>query len=50
MYSSPHLKGETEPVSEVMCLIDFRVPDDGQTPETGGSACYKPSRELYRIY
>jgi hypothetical protein len=31
---SPHLKRETDPVSETLCILVFRIPDDGQIPET----------------
>jgi hypothetical protein len=29
-----HLKTETGPVSEMLFIIIFRTPDDGQSPET----------------
>jgi hypothetical protein len=33
--SSPiHLRTETDPVSETLCLLVSRIPDDGQGPET----------------
>jgi hypothetical protein len=30
---SPHLNTETDPVSETLCFLVFRIPDDGQTAE-----------------
>jgi hypothetical protein len=31
--SSPeNLRTETDPVSELLCFLDFRIPDNGQTP------------------
>jgi hypothetical protein len=35
--SPPHLKAETDPVSETLCLRDFRIPDNGQSPKTSNS-------------
>jgi hypothetical protein len=32
--SSPHLRTETSSVSETLCFLVFRIPDDGQSPET----------------
>jgi hypothetical protein len=32
--SSLHLRMETDPVSETLCFLVFRVPDDGQSPHT----------------
>jgi hypothetical protein len=29
---SPHLRTETEPVSEMLCFLVFRILDDGQSP------------------
>jgi hypothetical protein len=31
---SPHLKIETVPVSETVCFLVFRIPDDGQRSES----------------
>jgi hypothetical protein len=31
---SPHLRTDTDPVSETLCFLVFRVPDDEQSPET----------------
>jgi hypothetical protein len=31
---SQHLRTETRPVSETLCFIVFRIPDDGHGPET----------------
>jgi hypothetical protein len=28
----PHLMTEKDPVSETLCFLDFRIPDDGQNP------------------
>jgi hypothetical protein len=33
MSPSPHLKTETDPVSERLCSTVLRIPDDGQSPE-----------------
>jgi hypothetical protein len=30
---SPHLKTETEPVSETLCFLVFEIPGDIQGPE-----------------
>jgi hypothetical protein len=30
----PHLRTETDPVSETLCFLVFRIPDDGQSSET----------------
>jgi hypothetical protein len=32
--SYPHLKTETDPVSETLWFLVFRIPDDEQSPET----------------
>jgi hypothetical protein len=45
--SSIHLRTETDPVSETLCFLDFRVPDDGQSPN---NECYTPQSEPFRIY
>jgi hypothetical protein len=29
-----HLWTETDPVSETLCFLVYRIPDDGQSPET----------------
>jgi hypothetical protein len=29
-----HLRTETDPVSEMLCFLVFRIPDAGQSPET----------------
>jgi hypothetical protein len=29
----PHLKTETDPVSETLCFLVSRIPDDGQSPK-----------------
>jgi hypothetical protein len=29
-----HLRTETDPVSETLCFLAYRIPDDGQSPET----------------
>jgi hypothetical protein len=31
---STDLKTETDPVSEMLCFLVFRIPDDGQSPGT----------------
>jgi hypothetical protein len=28
------LKTDTDPVSEMLCFLIFRIPDEGQSPET----------------
>jgi hypothetical protein len=30
----PHLGKKTDPVSETLCLLVSRIPDDGQSPKT----------------
>jgi hypothetical protein len=30
----PHLRTETDPVSETSCFLFSRIPDDGKSPET----------------
>jgi hypothetical protein len=30
----PNLRMETDPVSETLCFLVFKIPDDGQIPET----------------
>jgi hypothetical protein len=32
--SPNHLRTETDAVSETLCFLIFRIPDDGQSPET----------------
>jgi hypothetical protein len=32
--SLPSLRRKTDPVSETLCFPVFRIPDDGQSPET----------------
>jgi hypothetical protein len=32
--SPPHLRTEIDPVSEALCFLVFRIPDDGRSPET----------------
>jgi hypothetical protein len=32
--SSPHLRTETDPLSETLCFLVSRIPDDGQSPKT----------------
>jgi hypothetical protein len=36
MYASPfpHLRTETDPVSEALCFLVFRIPRNGSSPET----------------
>jgi hypothetical protein len=29
-----HLRTQTDPVSETSCFLDFRIPDDGESPQT----------------
>jgi hypothetical protein len=29
----PHLRTETDPVSEMLCFLVFRIPDNGQSPK-----------------
>jgi hypothetical protein len=31
---APHLRTETDPVSETLCFLVSRIPDDGQSPKT----------------
>jgi hypothetical protein len=30
----PHLRTNTDPVSEMLCSLVSRIPDDGRTPKT----------------
>jgi hypothetical protein len=30
----PHLRNETDPISEALCFLVSRIPDDGQSPKT----------------
>jgi hypothetical protein len=32
--SVPHLRMDTDPVSEMLCFLVFRIPDDGHSPKT----------------
>jgi hypothetical protein len=32
--SSPHLRMETDPLSETFCFLVSRIPHDGQNPNT----------------
>jgi hypothetical protein len=34
VFLPPHLRTETYPVSKMLYFIVFRIPDDGQNPET----------------
>jgi hypothetical protein len=34
MSPSTYLKAETDQVSKTLCFLVFRIPDDGQIPET----------------
>jgi hypothetical protein len=31
---SPHVRTETDPISEMSCSLVFRIPDNGQSPKT----------------
>jgi hypothetical protein len=45
--SPPHLRVETDPVSETLCFLVFIILDDGQSPETH---CRKPSDSTYSVF
>jgi hypothetical protein len=45
MSDSPHLGEETDPISETLCFLAFRIPDAGHIPE-----CYTPQSEPRRFY
>jgi hypothetical protein len=34
MSHPPHLITEIDPISEKLCFLVFRIPDDGQSPES----------------
>jgi hypothetical protein len=42
--TSPHLRMETDPVSETLCSLLFRIPDNGQSKKSYNSS------EPFRIY
>jgi hypothetical protein len=47
----PHLKTETDPVSETLSSLVYRIPDDGQSPKNPVTLkCYTQSSEPFRIY
>jgi hypothetical protein len=47
----PHLRSETDPVSETSCFIFSRIPDDGERESKNLVAvCYTPSSKPSRIY
>jgi hypothetical protein len=41
---------ETDPVSEMLCSLVFRLQGDGQVQKPRNSECYTPSSEPFRIY
>jgi hypothetical protein len=43
----PHLRTETDPVSETLCFSEYRTMDIVQKP--GNSECYTPSSEPFSI-
>jgi hypothetical protein len=46
--SPPHLRTETDPVSETLCSLVFRIPDDRQSlKEPSNSECYTLSSEPF---
>jgi hypothetical protein len=44
----PHLRTETDPVSETSCSLEYRTMDKVQNP--GNPKCYTPSSGPFRIY
>jgi hypothetical protein len=48
---APHLRTETNPVSETLCFLVSRIPDDVKSPKKpSNSEWYTPSSEPFRIY
>jgi hypothetical protein len=46
----PHLRTETDPVSEMLSSLVPRIPDDGQSKKPSNSKCYTPvSRTLQNL-
>jgi hypothetical protein len=43
------LKTRKHSISETLCSLVFRIPDDGQSPKTQQSKCYTPSSEPLTI-
>jgi hypothetical protein len=39
---------ETDPVSETLCSLVFRIPDDGQSSKVNNSVYYTISSELFK--
>jgi hypothetical protein len=35
---SPHVRTETDPVSETLCFLVYRIPDDGQSPKKSSNS------------
>jgi hypothetical protein len=47
---SPHLRKETDPVSETLCSLEFvGVPDDERVKKPSIPEYYGPSSEAFRI-
>jgi hypothetical protein len=44
----PHLRNETDPVSETLCFLVSRIQNDGKNKRTSNSECYIPSSEPFR--
>jgi hypothetical protein len=44
----PHLRTERDPVSEMLCSLEYRAMDEVQKPSN--PECYTPSSEPFRIY
>jgi hypothetical protein len=44
---SPHLRKETDPVSETLCSLEYRTVDKVQKPSN--PECHTPSSEPFRI-
>jgi hypothetical protein len=44
----PHLRTETDPVSETSCFLVSEILDDGKVQKPSNSECYTPSSEPYR--
>jgi hypothetical protein len=50
VFHSPLTWGRKHPVSERVCFLVCRIPDDGQVQKPSDSECYTPSSEPFRIY
>jgi hypothetical protein len=44
------LRSEKDPVTETLCSVVSRIPDDGQSPKPSKCECYTPSSDSFRNY